>query len=89
MTHPLKIYHFGLTAILLLLFLTNVRGGDSHPAHLSKIVEKKHFCKVLKINCRLKKFNFLYKKFFYLFADIKICFTFALAFGKQRGNAVL
>ena len=45
------------------------------------------FCKVLKINARLKKFKFYVKKFLYLFVGLENCTTFALAFGKQRGNA--
>jgi hypothetical protein len=53
-----------------------------------KNAEKICFCKSLKINTRLKKFNFLAKKFLHLFADIKNSTTFALAFGKQRGNAM-
>ena len=53
----------------------------------SKKLKKISFCKVLKINTRLKKFKFYVKKFLDLFAGSKICLTFALAFGKQRGNA--
>ena len=52
------------------------------------MLKKSAFCKSLKINTRLKKFNFLAKKFLHLFADIKNSTTVALAFGKQRGNAV-
>ena len=52
-----------------------------------KKLEKISFCKVLKINTRLKKFKFYVKKFLYLFVGLEKCTTFALAFGKQRGNA--
>ena len=36
-----------------------------------------------------KYFAFFLKFLFDLFVDSKTCITFALAFGKQRGNAVL
>ena len=52
-----------------------------------KKTQKISFCKVLKINARLKKFKFYVKKFLYLFVGLEKCTTFALAFGKQRGNA--
>ena len=34
-----------------------------------------------------KKVNFSRKKYLEKFVSSKICLTFALAFGKQRGNA--
>ena len=57
--------------------------------NVAKKCKKKYFYKVLKINVCLKKFKMLSKNVLYLFADIKKSLTFALAFGKQRGNAVL
>ena len=74
------------------------RSNLGYPGHLgshcrlplqkpSKIAQKKCFCKVLKISTCLKKFKKVLKKLLDLFAGSEICTTFALAFGKQRGNA--
>ena len=55
--------------------------------NLQKLHKKKCFCKVLKISACLKRFKKVLKKLLDLFAGSEICTTFALAFGKQRGNA--
>ena len=47
-------------------------------------VKKYLDCKSLKINIDWKKFLFYQKKFLKCFCSFKICFTFALAFGKQH-----
>ena len=50
-----------------------------------KNAQKMYFCKLLKINDGLKKFNFSWKKDWKCFGSSEKGYTFALAFGKQRG----